>query len=308
MTRAPARPSVSVVVATRDRLEMLRSAVDAILGQAYDGHVECVVVFDQSEPVDLDVDVPEGRSLRVIANDRTPGLAGARNAGASVASGELLGFCDDDDEWLPGKLAMQVTALAGEPAALVVTAGIEIAYADRLVRRIPEQDHVTLAQLLRSRSTEVHPSTVVVRRDAFFGAIGPVDEEIPGSYGEDYEWLLRAVAVGPILAVRAPLVRVRWGATSFFADRWQTIVDAIAYLLAKHPELRSDRRNLARLYGRVAFAHAALGHGPQARRWALRSLRANPLERRPYLALAVSLRLVSADRRQRMANRMCRGF
>ncbi len=300
-------PSVSVVVATRDRLELLRGAVAAILAQKYEGQVECVLVFDQSEPAELEVEVPAGRSLKVVSNVRKPGLAGARNSGALAGNGELLAFCDDDDEWAQDKLAMQVAALEQEPSALVVTTGIEIAYETRRVQRIPAETRVTLQQLLRSRSTEVHPSTVLVRRDAFFGAIGPVDEDIPGSYGEDYEWLLRAAAAGPILAVRAPLVRVRWGATSYFADRWQTIIDAIAYLLDKHPELRSDRRNVARLYGRVAFAHAALGHGRQAWAWSLRSLKHNPLERRPYLALAVSLHLVGADRLQRMANRAGKG-
>ncbi|HET9006452.1 MAG TPA: glycosyltransferase, partial [Actinomycetes bacterium] len=43
-------PTVSVVVPTRDRPEQLRRAVTAILGQRYQGPVECLVVFDQSDP------------------------------------------------------------------------------------------------------------------------------------------------------------------------------------------------------------------------------------------------------------------
>jgi hypothetical protein len=99
---------------------------------------------------------------------------------------------------------------------------------------------------------------------------------------------------------------VHWGA-SYFADRWRTIADAIRYLLRIHPELAADRRNLARLQGRVAFAHAALGERAEAARWAWRSLRTRPLERRPYLALAVSLGLVSASTVQERANRVGRG-
>ena len=68
-------------------------------------------MYDQSEP-DLSLEV--GRSaprVRVITNTRTPGLAGARNTGILDATGDLVAFCDDDDEWLPGKLAAQVEAL-----------------------------------------------------------------------------------------------------------------------------------------------------------------------------------------------------
>ena len=43
-------PLVSVVIATRDRPEMVREAIAAALGQDYPGPLEVVVVFDQSEP------------------------------------------------------------------------------------------------------------------------------------------------------------------------------------------------------------------------------------------------------------------
>ncbi|HEY7400671.1 MAG TPA: glycosyltransferase family A protein [Actinomycetota bacterium] len=303
-------PTVSAVVATRDRPELLRRAIASILGQDYAGTVECLVVFDRSDPQDLsDLDPGDRlRSLKVLRNDRTPGLAGARNAGATAASGELLAFCDDDDEWRSDKLRRQVAALRADPAVTTVTAGIELVSGDRATIRTPQGDRVTLPTLLRSRAAEVHPSTILVRRDAFFERIGPVDETIPGSYGEDYEWLLRAASANPIAVVREPLVRVHWHAGSHFADRWRTIADAIGYLVAKHPEVAADPRNRARLYGRVAFAHAALGEGREARGWAWRSLRAWPLERRPWLALGVSLRLVDAATVQRWANRTGRGI
>jgi hypothetical protein len=108
--------------------------------------------------------------------------------------------------------------------------------------------------------------------------------------------------------VRAPLVRAHWHRSSFFADRWRTIVDAIQYLLRKHPEFGSDTRGRARLYGRLAFANAAAGDPAQARRWAWRTIRLDPRERRAYLALAVASRIVSAESLQNLANRFGRGI
>ena len=115
-----------------------------------------------------------------------------------------------------------------------------------------------------------------------------MDEEIPGSYGEDFDWILRAAESGSIAVVEESLVRVRWG-QSLFSQKWQTIIDAIDYRIAKHPAFSADRRALGRLLGRRSFALAALGRRSEALSSARRSLRSWPGERRAYLAVAVAL-------------------
>jgi glycosyltransferase involved in cell wall biosynthesis len=298
----PAEPLVSVVVPTRDRPELLRRAVTAILGQTYRGPIECVVVFDQSDPDLPWAELPPGRRLVLVGNERTPGLAGARNSGILAATGELVAFCDDDDEWLPEKLARQVGRLQATPSASVSTTGILVRYKDRTTTRLAPTVLVTHEQLLRSRLTELHPSTVLARRRQLLDDIGLVDEEIPGSYAEDYEWLLRASRLGPVLAVAEPLAVIHWHQSSFFADRWRTIISALTYLVDKHQDLEAEPSGLARIYGQIAFAHAALGERRPARRWARRTLSLNRRERRAYLAIAISLGLVSAKNVVRMAH------
>ena len=291
---AAEQPLVSVVVPTRDRPEPLRRAVAAILGQTYEGPVECLVVFDQSDPDLPWPDLPPGRTLILRRNDRTPGLAGARNSGILAATGELVAFCDDDDEWLPEKLARQVARLLATPGSAVSTTGILVRYQDRTTTRLAPTILVTHRQLLRSRLTELHPSTVLAHRDRLLSQIGLVDEQLPGSYAEDYEWLLRASRHGPVLALPEPLAVIHWHQSSFFADRWRTIISALTYLVDKHRDLQQEPSGLARIYGQIAFAHAALGERKPARRWARRTLSLNRRERRAYLALAISLGLVSA--------------
>jgi glycosyltransferase involved in cell wall biosynthesis len=300
-------PSVSVIIATHDRPRLLAKAIEAVRAQDYAGQVQCVVVFDRNEPDAALATADPRRPVVVVANDRTPGLAGARNAGAAAASGELLAFCDDDDEWLPAKLRLQAGRLA-ETGADVAVSGIHVSYGDKIITRVPRPEDVTHAELLRRRVMEAHPSTVVVRRAAFLGKIGQVDEEIPGSYAEDYDWMLRAAAAGPIAVVPEPLVTVLWGQTSHFNRKWRTISDALQYLLRKHPAFADDPRGLARVQGQIAFAHAALGERSEARTWAVRTLRNSWRERRAYLALLVSLRVLSADRVLRLAHATGRGI
>jgi hypothetical protein len=298
-------PSVSAVVATRDRPALLERAVRSIIGQSYPGDLECVVVYDQSEPVAVPVDVPARRRLRVVTNAGTPGLAGARNTGIAASHGALVAFCDDDDEWDADKLRLQVGHLEGTTAEFVAS-GVRIHHSGRVTVRVPPAV-VELQQLVRDRLTALHPSTFVVRREAL-ADIGPVDEQIPGSYGEDYDWLLRAARRMPIASVQQPLVSVYWHERSFFAERWEAIADALGYLLEKHPELRANRHGMARIEGQIAFAQAALGRRQAACRASWRTLRGNPLERRAYLALAVASGAVSATSIVRLANRRGHGI
>jgi hypothetical protein len=173
---------------------------------------------------------------------------------------------------------------------------------------VPRAEAITFRDLLRARQTELHPSTIVVDRRALLDEIGLVDEAIPGSYAEDYEWLLRAARAGPIAAVRAPLARIHWHESSFFAGRWEMIVSALTYLLERYPEFASERAGLSRICGQLAFASAGCERPEDARKWARRALRLSPVQPRAYLALAVSARLLSADRVLRVAQTFGKGI
>lgn len=298
-------PSVSTVVATRDRPELVRRAIDSILGQDYPGRVECLVVFDQSDPDDgLAID----DRVTVLANDRKPGLPGARNTGILHARGHLVAFCDDDDRWLPGKLRAQVEAMSADPDADFVTCGIRIGYGTTRTDRSLPARHVTFGDLLRSRLTELHPSTFLIKRTALLNGIGLVDEEIPGGYGEDYELLLRAAKRAPIRNAPEVLTEVDWHPRSHFAGRWITISQALQWLLERYPEFGATPRGYARIAGQIAFALAAAGNRGAAARWAARAIRSNPLEARAYLGALVASGLVSGDRFMRALQRRGRGI
>lgn len=304
-------PTVSVVIATHDRPELLRKAIGGVLGQHHNGDIECVVVYDRSQP---DTELEQlstsmggyERTVSVATNTRTPGLAGARNTGAVAASGDLVAFCDDDDEWLPGKLEAQVALLADKEVVAAVS-GIRIDYAETSIVRIPAGDTLQLDALIRKRVMAAHPSTVVVRRDALLGRIGLVDEEIPGSFAEDYDWIIRAVKAGPVAIAPAPYVVVRWG-QSLFSSNWAVIIEALDYLVEKHPEFRQSRAGYARILGQRSFALAALGRRREAVRDIVRTLWRRPIEPRAFLAVLVTLRLVKAETIKDWAHRRGRGI
>ncbi len=304
----PSWPSVGVVIATRDRPELLRRAVEAVWTQRYPGEVEVLCVFDQTEPDRSFERGGPNRRVRVLANERTPGLAGGRNTGITGSNHDLVAFCDDDDLWTAGKLAAQVEVLRDSPAMEVVTTGIMVDAKGRVTPRVWPRPTITFDDLLESRVMEAHPSTFLARRAAVVEGIGLVDEAIPGSYAEDYDWLLRAARRADLGAVALPLVKVFWHRSSFFAERWQTIISALDYLVAKHPELRQTASGLARIEGQQAFAHAALGERREARALARRALGRNRHERRAYLALLTSTPLLRTDHVLRALQAFGRGI
>jgi len=291
---------VTTVIATRDRPELLAEAVSSVLGQHYGGDIEVILVFDQAPvrpELAMSSTTPAGacRTVRVVANARTPGLAGARNTGVVAAGGEVIAFCDDDDTWVTDKLERQVPLLMADGVVMAV-GGIRIAYGDIRRERIPPGGTIDGSDLAGSRMTGSHPSTFLIRREALLGSLGLVDEDIPYGYGEDYDLLLRAARVGKIAVVPCVLAIVLWHPGSYFSRRWAAMIDGLGYLVDKHPEIAADRRGVAWIQGQRAFAMAADGRRVDAARTAIRSMRLNPREPRGPLALLVAARVVSAER------------
>jgi hypothetical protein len=113
----------------------------------------------------------------------------------------------------------------------------------------------------------------------------------------DLHGLLDRVATEPA-AFRAP----------FEHRGTATAVRAFERLVDKHRELEQEPSGLARIYGQIAFAHAALGERGPARQRARRTLALNRRERRAYLALAVSIGLVPAGAVVRLAHAAGKGI
>jgi glucosyl-dolichyl phosphate glucuronosyltransferase len=90
--------TVSVIVCayTADRWDELERAVASVRAQTRPP-LETIVVIDGNEALrSRAVSELADATVRVIANERTPGLSGARGTGAAHALGTILAFIDDD--------------------------------------------------------------------------------------------------------------------------------------------------------------------------------------------------------------------
>ena len=105
-------PFISVVIPTRNRSALLLRAVRSALEQTL-GEIEVIVVIDGeegSQSADAVARLADCR-VRCIALRERVGGAEARNIGIRNARSAWIALLDDDDEWLPSKLQMQMDAI-----------------------------------------------------------------------------------------------------------------------------------------------------------------------------------------------------
>lgn len=288
-------PSISVGIATiGSRPELLRTSVQSILDQDYPGSIEVIVSYDHVEidPLD-DLIIPEHRSLVTVTNTHPRGLTGGRNTCIDAASGELMGFCDDDDYWFNNKISAQVALWQAHPEAVAISSGMTVRSGGQdIVRLAPER--ATFDDFLLSRITEIHPSAMLYRREDLLegSLIGPVDEDLPAGYGEDHDLLLRATRFGDVLSVQESLILVLWDRPSYFAGKWDSMTGGLTYMLQKFPEFERSPKGLARIAGQIAFAHAAQGNRKDAFAYARSAISRDPKQLRAWAALPVAAGII----------------
>lgn len=153
-------PLVSVVIPSRNRLELLRRAVASIDAQKY-SNIEIVIV-DNNSDVPIEANHFESRCNITVLRMQSMRLASHnRNAGANLASGEYICFLDDDDTYVPEKISDQIAFLGENPE-------YDFCYADVLHldqggnpigKSSGEPDLITF---LRWR--HIHPNSLMVRK------------------------------------------------------------------------------------------------------------------------------------------------
>lgn len=104
---------MSVVLAVRDQARFLGDQIACLAAQDYRGDWELVVADNGSSDGSARVAREAGRSvpaLRVLDASERRGASHARNVGAAAAQGDLIAFCDADNQARPGWLRGMVAA------------------------------------------------------------------------------------------------------------------------------------------------------------------------------------------------------
>lgn len=247
---------ISVVIPTHNRANLLKRAVESVQQQTV-SNIEIIIVSDGStDDTDRTVGELMENDPRIRYKSYHPAKGGnyARNLGILTASGDLIAFLDDDDEWLNDKLEKQLMALQMNPNAGISFTGSNIIYENENVTylNIPSEDgdlsnKILLANLIGTTSS------VLVTRKAL-AAAGIFDESLPAL--QDYELWIRICSVTEAAAVREPLINYYnyrsgnqiSGSTEKYLKAFKAINEKHADLFGALDENSKEKKKLNELY------------------------------------------------------------
>ena len=313
------QPMISIVLATRDRPQLFQDALQSVLAQTY-RQLEIVVVNDGSADQHLAAyqavwdRAASALGQRFSAHTlvhrpKGHGQSYSLNYGVSKASGDYVGFLDDDDKWTdPGHLERVARALAGGgPGSRVVdlymgnqdawvgdqqrlgTLWLGTLAAELLARhRLPDPGgnfEVTVQDLMASTGF-CHLNCLVVRR-ALFDEVGGMDEGIRWECDRDLflklidssQHMLHNPAVVSYHRVPDPSKTTNMTTAMGMIEKrlLQTLVLDRAVLRSRDPAIRQHaRQHKGYALKKIASEFAAKGDWIDARYYAGQALGATP--------------------------------
>jgi glycosyltransferase involved in cell wall biosynthesis len=285
---------VSIVIPTRGRAS-LGSALASVFRQT-EPDFEIIVVDDHS-PGDAIAGVLHAHAdprLRCVTLSGSDGAAAARNRGIGCATATYIAFLDDDDEWLPDKLATQLKAMeaGGDEVGAVYTARLTI---DRdtgrtTTTRFPVEFRPGVSDNV------VTTSSVLLRRECL-DRVGLFDEQL--AIGSDYDMWIRIGRYYVFHYLDTVLVKyyVHHGNLSHDYRRQR---DSFRQLIEKHSEFfAANPEFLARQYAMLGTMYLRDATVSEAARAFWRGVRCAPRDWKSYTrpARAVARRFVRGFQR-----------
>jgi glycosyltransferase involved in cell wall biosynthesis len=279
-------PYVSVILPTFDRPEFLQAAIRSALNQTF-SNLEAVVVDDGSvtDLVPLLDAFSDGR-IRYVRHESNRGEAAARNTGILNARGDYLAFLDDDDEWRPDKLQLQLDLFARSPREIGCVYGgyvaVRAADGQELFREVPSRRGNLSLEFMRD-NVMGPTSTVMLTRECI-DRVGLCDEDI--AYGVDYDLWIRVAQKYHFDFVSDTVVRYSIHDGQLTGDPAR-VVEGHENLMQKYGSaLKPDRRLVASKYFELAMQRCLERDDANARRAFWKAIRLDPWSARQYVYLA----------------------
>lgn len=179
---------VSVLLATRNRAQLLERAIASLRAQTW-AELEILVLDDGSSdatPLLLERLAREDARLRWLRRETSQGLASALNVLISHSRGAWLARMDDDDVAYPRRIERQLAYMQAQRLDVCGTWYRRVAGWRRSVAR-PAVEHDRIVAELLFQPPLLHPS--VMLRRTVFERFGGYCEHAP--HAEDYELWVR---------------------------------------------------------------------------------------------------------------------
>jgi GT2 family glycosyltransferase len=200
----PARPLVSVVTPSFDQGKYVGATVESVLAQDYPNIDYWVIDGGSTDDTERVLRSFEGDPRFHWVSEKDRGHADAVNKGWGRSRGQILGWLNSDDTYLPGAISTQVGALLARPDADIVYG--DAVFTDADGRRLGTYWGRAFSQYQQLRYSCVPQPTAFCRRGIVERA-GPLDLSL--KLALDVEYWLRASLFGSIVHVPGEIATYR---------------------------------------------------------------------------------------------------
>jgi glycosyltransferase involved in cell wall biosynthesis len=201
-------PLVSVIILTKNRKELLRKALESVERQTFRDFEILVVDDGSTDGTEQRLKDLRFNDLKIFRHEDSKGIIQSRIDGLAAATGELVAFLDDDDEWMDdNKLQKQVDYFKAHKDCVIVGGGIEVEsyQVHKVIKLRAETDkEIRKTMLLRNN---FFTSTVMFRKSAALAAGGFVNDGVNSA--EDYDLWLRLGQLGTMYNFQQVFTRYR---------------------------------------------------------------------------------------------------
>lgn len=217
-------PIVSIITPIHNRPAYLKEAIQSVQAQTLKDW-ELIVVGDGATDETRELVKKfsaSDRRIRYVHREHhgKREVGAVRNVGIRVSSGKYIAFLDDDDLFLPEKLACQIDYMEKHPEVGLVYSFIEI-FSDqdpkRRTRRRPDVKMLETNYPALVEKILIQMATVLVRRRAF-EVVGHFNEVL--HYADDGEMWRRIARQFPVGAIQKPLAQYRKHGSDASENLW----------------------------------------------------------------------------------------
>ncbi len=266
---------VTAVITTHNReTEMVKRALSSVLAQTCP--LRQIIIVDDSdrefpgrkEIRDLAAAFPD-QGILYVPHSNCKGLSAARNTGLTYAAGKYIAYLDDDDEWLPEKTALQLSAFekeerSGRPMPGLVYGGgwIRNDQTGKRRRMRCRLERGNVYRKLLGGNWIGYPSFVMFRK-ACLDELGGFDSS--RTFMEDYDLYLRLARRYPVSNTPKPVAIYHEHEGGQMTDHLHGYIEGMEAMVERFGEdLSREERLYRRQWMRIAYAYAEIPNREKA--------------------------------------------
>lgn len=286
---------ISCVITTynRDKNYLFRS-LKSILNQTY-GNTEIILVDDNPKDciyskhiVGVIKELNISERVILIKHDENLGAQKARNHALKRATGDFIAFLDDDDEWLPDKLELQLKQFEQSKVE-----NVGLVYCGRYnIKSCPSGEIKKREENIQSPYGNIKQKLIwsnfigsmsfpLVKKEVF-DKVGFFDEELIAK--QDYDMWMRVIKEYGVDYICKPLCNYYSHSEERITTNANKKLLAESKFFKKHYEdISQDYKAMSRKYTFIAKYNFILGNYLKSRRVFFRTIKLNPYLYKNYI-------------------------